>query len=102
MVKRSSSKRAPAKRAVTVVAAVKRDLAGLGDPDLERSGLAASALALARELDKPTNSATSKAACARALREALDRLRDLAPMAPGRDGVDELRERAARKLRPAS
>lgn len=96
------AKRAPAVRASTVVAAVKRDLAALGDLDLARSGLAASALALARELDKPSNSATSKAACARALRETIESLRALAPAKPEGDGLDELAERAAAKLKRAS
>lgn len=95
-------KRAAVSRAVTVVASVKRDLAALGDRTLERSGLAASALALARELDRRENSATSKAACARELREILGQLRELAPPAVKGDGVDELQARAKGKLRVAS
>ena len=75
-----------------VLAGVESELAHL-DERLARSGLAASALALAHELDIP-NSATSKANCARALREALDRLRELAPPeSPEDDPIDQLRAR---------
>jgi hypothetical protein len=57
--------------------------------------LAASALSLARELDDPRNSATSKSMCAKTLLEILDRLRAL-HRAP--DELDELRAlRAARR-----
>lgn len=81
----------------TVVAAVKRDLVALRDlaPELADSALAASALVLAAELDAPGNSATSKSMCARALRENLDRLRELAPPVVEEDGVDQLSARRA-------
>lgn len=81
------------------VAAVRRDLRQIAkrDPELAKSGLAASALALAAELDDPDNSATAKAACARALTETLDRLRELVPPAVEQDRLDELAAaRAAR------
>lgn len=75
-----------------VLAGVESELARLNE-QLAHSGLAASALALAHELDIP-NSATSKANCARALREALDRLRELAPPeTPEDDPIDQLRAR---------
>lgn len=78
-----------------VEAAVLRDLEAFGD--LRDSSLAAAALALARELDSPGNSATSKSMCARALRESLDRLRELVPDEPEADKLDELSaKRAAR------
>lgn len=79
---------------MSVVAAVKRDLAGMG-PRVADSGLAASALALAREIDKAKNSATSKSMCAKTLIETLDRLRAQAPSTREADGVDDLRERRA-------
>lgn len=83
-----------------VTKAVKRDLAEIrrSDKKLAESGLAASALALARELDNDDNSATSKSMCARALREALDRLRELAPAPKTNDAIDNLSGRAALKL----
>lgn len=78
------------------VAGVERDLAAIAkrDPELAKSGLAASALALAREMDDD-NSATSKSMCARALLDTLDRLRQLAPAKEEKDGVDELSARRA-------
>jgi len=84
---------------MSVLAAVKRDLADIAkrDPRLAKSGLAASALALAIQLDA-ANSATSKSMCAKALNDTLDRLRELAPPAKEADSLDELQaRRAARK-----
>lgn len=87
-------------RSVTVYASVKRDLSDLArvDPTLAASGLAASALALARMIDNKENSATSRSMCARELRETLDRLRELAPPEEVEDGIDELNARARLKL----
>lgn len=71
------------------------------DPDLARSPYAATALALAREMDG-RNSATSKSMCAKALTETIDRLRELAPDEPTADGVDDLeRRREQRKAQQA-
>lgn len=78
--------------------AVKRDLDAFGG-DLERSGLAASALALARELDDDTNSATSKSMCARSLMDAMDRLRELAPPKQQADRLDEVRKKREQRRR---
>lgn len=88
----------------SVVAAVERDLVELGRRDrrLAESGLAASARALAARLDDSETSATAAAACAKALREVLDRLRELAPAVVEADGVNELQARADRKLRRRS
>jgi pyruvate/2-oxoglutarate dehydrogenase complex dihydrolipoamide acyltransferase (E2) component len=85
---------------LTVLDAVKGDIAGIArlDPKLARSGLAASALALARELDDPDNSATSKSMCAKSLIDALERLRELAPDEEGNDALDELASRRAARL----
>lgn len=85
-----------------VVDAVQRDLDEIAkrDPDLARSAHAATALALAREMDG-SNSATSKSMCAKALTETMDRLRELAPEEEPDDAVDDLerkrRERLARR-----
>lgn len=89
---------APAER-LTVESATQADLDEIAkrDPSLARSGLAASALALAREMDDD-NSATSKSMCARALREALDRLRELAPAERKKDRLDELSTRREARL----
>lgn len=83
----------------SVVAAVRRDLAAIAsrDHELARSALAVSALALARELDRE-NSATSKSMCARALRETLDRLRELTPVDDADDPVERIAGRARLKL----
>jgi len=65
---------------------VERDLDGTEAPP----GLAATALALAREIDNPGNSATSKAQCAKALNETMERIRAHEPAEPGQDGLDEI------------
>jgi hypothetical protein len=99
----------------TVVAAVERDLEQLGE-QLAGSALAATALALARELDDVVaeekceacghvqpwttghNSATSKSMCARALTEIMERLAELAPPKTEGDQVDDLSARRAGRL----
>lgn len=95
-----------APRIIKVVPAVQRDLKKLAerDPDLARSSLAASALALAREMDNPKNSATSKSMCARSLIETLDRLEEAAPDEQQEASpLDELKaRRAARRAAAAS
>jgi len=85
---------------MSVVAAVTRDLGELRRraPDLADSALAASALALAAEIDSQGNSATSKSMCARELRDTLDRLRDLAPKQEEKDDLDDLAARRARRI----
>lgn len=79
-----------------VLGAVNRDLRQLAlrDAALADSALAESARALARKLDDPETSATAAAACAKALREALDRLRELAPAVEETDWLSELQGRA--------
>lgn len=87
-----------------VLRGVNADLKAMEDrlPGVSSSGLAEAARALARELGAPDNSATSKALCARALRETLDRLADMLPPENGRDGIDQLAvERARRRARVA-
>jgi len=68
------------------------------DEELAESALAASAVALAREIEHPYNSATSKSMCAREMRDTLDRLRELVPPAERKDKVDEVAaKRASRR-----
>jgi hypothetical protein len=80
---------------VFIVDAVLGELDDLGkrDEKLAGSTLGALAKSLAYELANPHNSATSKAACARELREALDRLRELAPPEQTTDRLDEVKQR---------
>jgi hypothetical protein len=89
---------------LTVRAAVQNDLDDLAKraPDLATSALAASALALAREIDKPKNSATSKSMCAKALLDVLETLRDLAPPEEEADQLDDLSSRRAARLAAGS
>lgn len=85
---------------VSVVEAVERDLAAVKKvaPDLASSTLAASALALALELDTAENSATSKAACARTLVDVMAQLRSLMPEKAEGDKLDDLAARRASRL----
>ncbi len=85
---------------MSVLEGVERDLAVVRrvDAGLADSALAASALVLARELDDPGNSATSKSMCARALLEVMGRVRELMPDAEEGDRLDELNERRRRRL----
>ena len=52
--------------------------------------LAATAIALAREMDNPYNSATSKGQCAKALNETMEQIRAAGADAPTSDGLDEI------------
>jgi hypothetical protein len=82
---------------VSVVEAVQADIAALGSRAVG-STLAETALALARELDKPKNSATSKSMCAKAMIDVLRELWSQAPPKREADGVTDLNaERAARR-----
>lgn len=76
----------------SAVAALERELLALQNraPDLARSTLAAGAMAMAREIDKPNNSATSKSMCQARLLEALHELRELAPPEEKKDALDEV------------
>jgi hypothetical protein len=84
----------------TVLEAVERDLAEM-DSRIS-AALAASARALARELDNKKNSATSKSMCARALIDTLDRLRELAPPKEENDQLDDLTARREARRAGAS
>ena len=86
-----------AERDLTAVAAVKEELKRLAsrDKELSKSSLAATALALARELDDKGNSATSRAMCAKAMLEVQNRLRELAPEPPKESKLDDLSARRA-------
>lgn len=66
--------------------------------DIGTSGLALSALALARKLDDGETSATAAAACGRALARALGELRALCPAETPATAFDEVAaKRAARR-----
>ena len=82
-----------------VEAAIRRDIAAIAKRDkaLAGSGLALTAVALARELDGD-NSATSKSMCARALAELIDRLRALAPAEERADGIDDLAKKRQKRV----
>ena len=58
---------------------------------------AATALALAREIDDPGVSATAKASCAKALGDMFDRLRALAPAVGTSDRLDEIARKRGRR-----
>lgn len=74
----------------SVEVAVQREIESLG---VRGTAHAATALALARELDSTTNSATSKSMVARSLNDTLDKLRELAPDDDESDPLDELAAR---------
>ena len=98
--KRAAGKAAAGLVVGSVADAVARDLAAISGraPDVARSALAATAEALAKELDDPENSATSKSMCAGQLRDTLDRLRELVPPVEEGDDLDDLSARRARRL----
>lgn len=80
-----------------VLTAVERDIAKLPD-DLAESALAASAVAMALEIEHPYNSATSKSMCQARLMDALRELRALAPEEEAMDGIDQLAAKRAERL----
>lgn len=67
-----------------------KDLAAIRqrNPAVADSALASSALRMAYEIEHPFNSATSKSQCAKELRQAMDRLLELAP--PDEEGKGKL------------
>lgn len=83
-----------------LVEAVERDIALIADRSLELagSGLAASALAMALEIENPFNSATSKSMCATGLRDALAQLRELIPQESEEDALDDLARRRSVRI----
>lgn len=91
---------APQRELGKVETGVEQDIRELArrKKSLGTGGLAASARALAREMDVPKNSATSKSMCARALAETLQRLRDLAPPLEEADGIDDLASRRSARI----
>jgi hypothetical protein len=82
----------------TAVEGVEGDLKLL-PAHLACSGLAASALALARELDSADTSATARAACSRSLVQVQRELRALAPAPEEVDVLDELKSRRDARVR---
>lgn len=89
----------------SAVATLEKELLALKSraPGLAESTLAAGAMAMARELDKPHNSATSKSMCQARLQDALRELRELAPPEEKKDALDEVgKRRAERRARQAA
>lgn len=85
------------KRPGGVVAGVESELATF-PAWIRELATARVALQLAREMDSPDNSATSKSMCARQLMDAMSALRALAPPRQEADGVDDIaRKRAQRR-----
>lgn len=84
---------------VSVVAAVERDVKAFAEllPGIDESAEAATALALAAELDD-RNSATSKSMCARALAELMLQMRSRLPEERVGDSLDDLAARRAARL----
>ena len=66
-------------------------------PGLAKGSLAASALVMAARLDDFSTSATAQSMCAKALREAMDRLAELAPPVATKDGVSDLQAERERR-----
>lgn len=66
-------------------------------PELADSALAATAVAMAKEIEHPFNSATSKSMCARVLADTLETLRELAPPQKAKDRIDEVAARRAER-----
>lgn len=67
-------------------------------PKVADSTYAATAIALAYEVEDPYNSATSKAYCAKELRETMTLLRSILPAEQRKDGIDDLESRRADRL----
>jgi len=84
---------------MSVAEAVERDLDAVREasPDLADSALAATALALAAEIDEPKNSATSKSMCAARLNETMATLRELMPPKREADGIDDIAEQRKKR-----
>jgi hypothetical protein len=81
----------------SVQAAVLSELEAMPE-NLRQSALAATALAMARELDDPENSATSKSMCAGKLIDATEKLRALVPDETEQTRLDEIAQRREQRL----
>lgn len=86
-----------------VVASVERKIGALRalDPEIAEAPEAAAALAMAYEIQHPFNSATSKSMCVRAMSEAVERLRAMAPPEREQDDIDRLAAEIAAEGVPA-
>lgn len=83
---------------VTVSEAVVAELIALR---MESSSLGASIAVLAAQLDDPKTSATSKSMCAKALKDLLAEVRELAGQETGGDRLDELAKRRSKRVSAA-
>jgi hypothetical protein len=82
---------------VSVEAALRTEIEAL-PADLQRSSLAATALALAAQMDSPRNGGTSKAMIAKEYRETLRELRAAAPAKVEDNELDRVRRRRAGRM----
>jgi hypothetical protein len=82
---------------MSVVEALERELEALGSKAAE-STLAATALALAREMDSPKNGGTSKSMIAGQLTDTMGALLALMPAKPEDDEIERARKRRADRL----
>jgi broad specificity phosphatase PhoE len=71
-------------------------------PEAQTSSHAATALALAAEIDSAGNSATSKSMCAKVLLETLAKLRELSPPAVAADKLDDLAAKRQKRRNKAA
>jgi hypothetical protein len=87
-------------RSTRVVDALERDLELIREDssELADSALAASALAMAFEIEHPYNSATSKSMCQARLADTIKTLREMAPARRETDDLDDLSARRASRL----
>jgi hypothetical protein len=90
-----------ASASISSIEAAERDIAKIQDrdPAIGESVIAATVVRMAQEVDNPFNSATSKAQCAKELRQGFESLLDQSPAPPEEEGDLERirRARAARR-----
>jgi hypothetical protein len=86
---------------MSVVEAVQRDIEKLG-PEVAETGLAATALVLARRLDDPRTSSTSVSMCSKSLIDTMEKLHAAAPPKEVRDGITDIAAARAERRRRAA
>jgi hypothetical protein len=99
MAAKAKAPRKPRKPDMSSLASTERDLAELAKraPELATSGLAASALEMARGMDSGASLA-QKTLAAKEHRETMAQLMALAPKAAKKDRMDDLATRRAKRL----
>jgi hypothetical protein len=89
---------------VTASEAAERDIGKIRQRDrvVADSAIAATVVSMAREVDDPFNSATSKAQCAKELRQGYERLLEQSPPpAPEESDLERLRRKRATRVQAA-